>query len=829
MQGKWNCAMYSYTYSKETGGLLLNPSPTGFSKEPRPVYAPELDLLGFANYWKYDKQTDAPYMWAEANRYWYRGRLVALLRGGDVYHAPVIQLAYVCEEWRETPNGKPSVKTVCENPDIGKTFTDKKGNVFTLDKPEPRGKLRPVDVAAMVEQNREILGWLEDMTAKKILGVYEKYANKLDIFHVAFSGGKDSCVLLDLVKSVLPRDSFVVVFGDTGMEFPDTYVVIDKVEAQCKAAGIKFYRAASHLSPLESWELFAPPSRVLRWCCSVHKSAPQTLKLREITGKQDFVGLDYVGIRAHESIARSGYEYENYGKKQKGQYSHNSILEWTSAEVWLYTYAHNLIINEAYKKGNIRAGCLFCPMSSGTPDYIRRQSYTNEVDGYIDTIKRKYDSDKRDKKHIETFITNGGWSARKNGRELADNCFRCVERYDNGYLFIDVTKPTSDWREWIKTIDEDEISYAITHTKEGYTVKVEEALLKTNPLISRLLRQVFRKSAYCCGCRVCEANCKNRCITFENNKVKIENCLKCHECHNIDSGCLLFHSLRHPQGGGKSLKSLNSFADHAPKPEWLISYFELKEDFFTEHTLGPMMFDMFKRFLKDAGLNDKNHFTSFAELISNIGYGSDTAMGLILVNLVNENPQIEWYVKNFDIGHTYERKTVEDMLFPLVTGKDEQSKRKTVNSIIKAYGRLSKTPLGTKLKFCRATVKEKGNNEEVIDMTRTTCSISDSRVMLYALYKFAEKCNPGKDKKDDYKNFTLNTLLSDNIERDGVSPTRIFGFDREAMIPLLIRLSERYPDFINATFTHDLDKISLRDDKTSKDVLKLFEGESGNG
>ena len=26
------------------------------------------------------------------------------------------------------------------------------------------------------------------------------------------------------------------------------------------------------------------------------------------------------------------------------------------------------------------------------------------------------------------------------------------------------------------------------------------------------------------------------------------------------------------------MKSLNSFADHAPKPEWLRSFFELKDD-----------------------------------------------------------------------------------------------------------------------------------------------------------------------------------------------------------------------------------------------------------
>ena len=71
------------------------------------------------------------------------------------------------------------------------------------------------------------------------------------------------------------------------------------------------------------------------------------------------------------------------------------------------------------------------------------------------------------------------------------------------------------------------------------------------------------------------------------------------------------------------MKSLNSFADHAPKRDWLVSFFELKEDFFTEHTLGPMMYDMFRRFLRDAGLNEKNHFTDFITLVlcALFGYG----------------------------------------------------------------------------------------------------------------------------------------------------------------------------------------------------------------
>ena len=66
--------------------------------------------------------------------------------------------------------------------------------------------------------------------------------------------------------------------------------------------------------------------------------------------------------------------------------------------------------------------------------------------------------------------------------------------------------------------------------------------------------------------------------------------------------------------------------------------------------------------------------------------------------------------------------------------------------------------------------------------------------------------------------------MNDAIDRDGISPTRIFGLDYEEMKSILLGLSARFPDFIDATFTNDLDKITIKD-KTSEDVLKLFKEE----
>lgn len=94
----------------------------------------------------------------------------------------------------------------------------------------------------------------------------------------------------------------------------------------------------------------------------------------------------------------------------------------------------------------------------------------------------------------------------------------------------------------------------------------------------------------------------------------------------------------------------------------------------------------------------------------------------------------------------------------------------------------------------------------------------DAKVILYSLYKFAEACG-------GYYQFTLETLLDDSIERDGVSPTCIFGLSRDTMVRILNGLAVNYPEFISASFTLDLDTITLRptgSELTSEDVLKLF-------
>ena len=249
--------------------------------------------------------------------------------------------------------------------------------------------------------------------------------------------------------------------------------------------------------------------------------------------------------------------------------------------------------------------------------------------------------------------------------------------------------------------------------------------------------------------------------------------------------------------------SLNSYADHAPKPEWLDDFFDKGKEFFTNHRLGPMQISIFKKFLTNAGLIVKEETTSLYDLVKSIGKNTDVAWGLILINLAYNNVQIKWYIDNMQVQETNARNSLEDIL------KAEGVSDKDARSIMKAFKRLTETPLGTVLHFGTTSGKS------VETLTRTMCTLQDDRVLLYALYRYAEACQ-------DYYEFSLARLMNTSIDSAGISPVKLFGFTEDEMITMLNGLSAKYPAFINVTFTHGLDKISLREDKTSDDVLKLF-------
>lgn len=786
--------MYSYTWDAETGGLLLNSSPLSFSKEPRPVYYKELDILGFDRYWNYAKNDSYPYMWAEANNYFYRGRQVAKTKGGSLYTPPEIVI---------------------------------------MDEPEPDGQpLRFVDIPAMVEKNRDLLEKLAAETIKKIYNIYVEYMDRVDVFYVAFSGGKDSVVALDLVQRALPHNKFKVLFGDTGMEFPDTYKIVEEIEQHCKDAKIEFLRAKSDFDPKVTWREFGPPAQTMRWCCSVHKTAPQIILLREYTNNPHFRGMAFTGIRGDESASRSEYEGISHGEKVRGQYSCHPILEWNSAELFSYIYERQLLINDAYKKGNSRAGCLVCPLATSKNMYFKEQAYSFSDEGYRTTttfnniILETTSKELSNPSAVKEFMDIGGWKARRSGKELSFAKSYTNESFEQGVLTIQVSRIETDWKQWIKTIGN------VTFLENGnvevlcrdklYHIEIAE---NTNGLTATVvigkntqkdiyfmseLKTVFRKTAYCIGCRVCEANCPHGFISMKDGHVTIDDrCVKCKKCHDVFHGCLVANSLRLPKGE-KKMGSIDRYGNMGIELDWVRSYFKLKDEFWASpHSLGTNMVKNLKSFLNDAEVTAKSKFAPFGKVIDNIGIENSDAWALILCNLTYTS-EFNWWVKNIDFSTTHTPDTIYAML-------DDSMSKNSRSHIVSAYKNIliSIPQLSNEIGLGVCDYTLKNGKRFWNSVVRIPWENPNPLVILYSLYKFAEACG-------DYHQFTLSRLLNHDLESDGVSPTEIFGLDRNQMEKILNGLTINYPDFLNASFTLDLDNITLNSEKTSQDVLNLF-------
>ena len=250
-------------------------------------------------------------------------------------------------------------------------------------------------------------------------------------------------------------------------------------------------------------------------------------------------------------------------------------------------------------------------------------------------------------------------------------------------------------------------------------------------------------------------------------------------------------------------KSINIYSHHAPKMDWFEQFFDKMDEFKDDNTLGSQMLKFFKTFLRHAGLMEKDMVTPLAVQLKEMGLEDERVWGILLTNLAY-SAQIRWYLYNTMMYTENERSMLEMRM--VETG----TKESYTNDVISSLGRFAELPFN-KIGFGTAT-KEKS---KIVGFSRSEWQNPDPLVILYSLYKYAEACG-------GYYHFTLSALMDESIESDGVSPARIFGLSRETLGDVLQKLSANHQDFINASFTLGLDNINLKEDKTSADVLALF-------
>ena len=773
--------MYGYEWTSSNGIYRLIPN-AKIIKEVRPVFKEELDFFGFSEFWEYPETQD-PLLWAEGiRRYVLNGEVVAEATGGGFYTKPRIDM--------------------------------RRTNI----------KLEPINISELWDENENLMLGLEEASISFIRQVHEKYIRRRMQFVVAFSVGKDSLVLLDLVAKALRPDEFVVIFANTDMELNATLKSFERAKSHWNR--LRFYEASSHLSADDSWNLFGPPGRRLRWCCTVHKSVPTVLKLREIAGDRDARVVVFDGVRKEESNSRSMYDAIGEGVKNSSQVNVSPILEWGTSEIYLYLLKNNLLFNDAYRFGLFRVGCKICPLSSSWWDGIAGEVYGDELGGLLKKVE-EYSANTKIAKERRAYVAQGGWKGRMGGRGLPCGGNRGTEVIDDDQIRFLFSHKTQNWLETCKIVGKivgkvgdsyvqliGHQSYELTITPTSVTYSPYSAMDRV--IVSRL-RGVANKVAYCVGCKACVVQCPAGAfdITGEGRiAIREDRCTHCGHCIGFTGtkGCLAAKSLFTTGGYGMDLKGMNRYQHFGFRREWLEHFFEYGTSCFTRGELGNRQYDALKVWLREselmtpAGRGEKSGVpTELFKKVQHLSPGNPLLWAVIWTNLAYNSVIIKWYMLYATAGRVYDK---AELVFMLGDDYAPSTRDNAVTSLLETL-RLS--PVGAVLK--QGIPIPDGSS---FRYSKVGWEAPNAIAILYSLYKLAQESGR--------YTFTLSGLASlrTTPKAKGVDPVSIFGLDPDRFRNVVQDVALHYPEYLRVAFVQDLDNVVLVPEISALDILDLI-------
>ncbi len=218
--------------------------------------------------------------------------------------------------------------------------------VWKIARPPPLGMKR-ASIHRAIECNSRRLSFLEDIAKRRV-----RKAMKLGKTFVTVSGGKDSAVAAYIANLCGVRN---FVFVDTGLELPETYAAVDKLE---KVLGTEIDRIGDPRAFWREVNVLGPPARDYRWCSRV-------CKLTHLTSwcRSHGCSVSIVGQRRYESASRALSGPIAPSGSQARSFVVAPIHEWSSLEVMLFSISREIPLNELYMKGFDRVGCFMCPTS----------------------------------------------------------------------------------------------------------------------------------------------------------------------------------------------------------------------------------------------------------------------------------------------------------------------------------------------------------------------------------------------------------------------------------------------------------------------------------
>jgi len=384
--------------------------------------------------------------------------------------------------------------------------------------------------------NRDALARMEEEALSFVKTAAESYSQR-DRF-ISFSGGKDSALVAVLVNKAIGATPLL--FSDTTIEYPPTYSYIAKF---AEYLGVQLFWQRPQRSFLELCDVLDPPSRIMRWCCTVCKSQPINAFYNTLSHEV----LNFDGIRRSESARRARYPRVYQVPKYAREITARPILEWPTLAVWAYVEANEIPSNALYNLGFSRVGCMYCPSNRGYSEYLTQLHFPDlyaEWHQYLLAYAIR-----EGKPNPEDYVSCGHWKVRNIRREknyVVEQTESCVSNQEYSYEFS--SPITEELVEFLRPLGR-----AATFTASGktcFTVGRQNPYLisgvvgdtkvsisfaaqrnKEKLIRSRIEKQI-EKYLNCVKCGGCLGVCPVGAISITGGRLVVndQKCTRCGKC-----------------------------------------------------------------------------------------------------------------------------------------------------------------------------------------------------------------------------------------------------------------------------------------------------------
>lgn len=427
-------------------------------------------------------------------------------------------------------------------------------------------------IALFIEANAERYNYITTEAVNFVQQYVDRYT--IENMMVSFSGGKDSTVVSHIVNRALGTNKVLHVFGDTTLEFPYTLEYRKRFSRNEESQGVKILTAKNREKNFEDLcKVIGPPSRVMRWCCTVFKTGAIQKTITSAFKHKDNI-LSFQGIRRSESVSRSKYERESESPKITKQTVASPIIDWIDYDVWLYILTTKIDFNEAYKLGWTRVGCWCCPNNGGWSEFLAK---VHMHDQYLHWRSLLVEFAKQiGKPDPEDYVTQGGWKARQGGNGLAAAqtsvvAFEPCATEENSFNY-ELQRPISEELYELfkpfgyinKELGNKRLGEVYVMNKAGKVVLILQGRLgstklkvtikdihiakaKTLATAEGKIQCQMTKYQMCLGCKACESICKYDAISVKDDgagkisyKIDNDRCRRCTECvGHFNAGCYM--------------------------------------------------------------------------------------------------------------------------------------------------------------------------------------------------------------------------------------------------------------------------------------------------